>query len=190
MHGPSAATEATRVALRRIAELDPDTLILVEGISDQIAVETLARRRDRDLDAEGVVVLPVGGAQGIGHFVERFDALDLVGLCDAAEVDVFRRAMERHGYPFHVCSQDLEDELIRALGMVDAHELMASNGDLQSFRTLQKQAAWQGRSPESQLRRFLGSGARRKSRYARLLIEAIAPDRIPAPLDAVLSDVK
>jgi predicted ATP-dependent endonuclease of OLD family len=35
--------------------------VLVEGISDQIAVETLAGRRDQDLDAKGVVVLPIGG---------------------------------------------------------------------------------------------------------------------------------
>jgi hypothetical protein len=38
------------------------------GISDQIAVETVAARRARDLGAERVVVLPLGG----GHVVTRY----------------------------------------------------------------------------------------------------------------------
>lgn len=37
-------------------------VILVEGWSDQAALEALARRRGRDLLAEGVVVMPIGGA--------------------------------------------------------------------------------------------------------------------------------
>ena len=40
--GPSAATEATVRALARMG--DASAVILVEGISDQIAIETLARR--------------------------------------------------------------------------------------------------------------------------------------------------
>ena len=40
-----------------------------------------------------------------------------------------------------------------------------------------------------QLRRFLGAGSQRKLRYARLLTEAIDPDRIPGPLAAVLAAV-
>ena len=39
------------------------------------------------------------------------------------------------------------------------------------------------------MRRFLGAGAQRKSRYARLLTEAIEPDRIPRPLTALLAAI-
>jgi hypothetical protein len=93
--------------------------------------------------------------------------------------------MERLG--FYVCVADLEDELIRALGADAVEQVVDANGDLGSFRTLQKQPAWQGRPAEAQLRRFMGSGGRRKIRYARLLIEALELDRIPRPLDLVLA---
>ena len=36
-------------------------VVLVEGASDRRAVETLARRRGRDLQAEGVAIVPMGG---------------------------------------------------------------------------------------------------------------------------------
>ncbi len=204
VHGPAAATEATAEALDRVHDLAPGAVILVEGISDQIAVETLARRQERELDDEGVVVLPVGGAQRMAHFIQRFgtgpEAVRLYGLCDAAEQEVVRRGLARAGLGdpadrpalarlgFHVCDEDLEAELLRSLGAEAAIDLIGRQGELGSFRTLQKQAAWRGRPPEDQLRRFLGSGARRKSRYARLLVEEIPTDRLPPPLLAVLDD--
>jgi hypothetical protein len=47
--------------------------------------------------------------------------------------------------------------------------------------------AWRGRAAGDQLRRFMGSGGRRKIRYARLLVDALALDRVPRPLDGVLA---
>ena len=47
-------------------------VILVEGISDQIAVETVAARRGLDLGAEGVAVVPAGGAHGFARYARRF----------------------------------------------------------------------------------------------------------------------
>jgi hypothetical protein len=180
-------------------------VVLVEGISDQRAVEALARRRGRDLDAEGVAVVPIGGAQAIGSFVERLgpSGLDvgLAGLCDAGEERHFRQALERAGLGadltrermeelgFFVCVLDLEDELIRSLGAAVVEQIVDAEGDLQSFRTLQKQPAWRGRPVEAQLRRFMGSGGSRKIRYARLLVEALDPARVPRPLDGVLAHV-
>jgi hypothetical protein len=67
--------------------------------------------------------------------------------------------------------------------------LLDANGDLGSFRTLQGQVAWRGQTQYAQLRRFLGSAARRKLCYARLLVEAVDSDRVPRPLDAVLAAV-
>jgi hypothetical protein len=178
-------------------------VVLVEGISDQVALETLARRRDRDLAAEGISVVPIGGAQAIGRFLERLGPngsdLRLAGLCDAAEEGDFRRALERAGLGsdltraemerlgFYVCVADLEDELIRALGAASVEQVLDAQGDLGSFHTLQKQPEWRGRTTEQQLRRFLASGARRKIRYARFLVEALDPGGVPRPLDLVLA---
>ena len=68
-------------------------------------------------------------------------------------------------------------------------ELVEAQGDLGSFRTLQKQAAWRGRPVEEQLRRFFGSGGSRKIRYAPLLVDALDLARVPRALDGVLAFV-
>jgi Overcoming lysogenization defect protein-like, TOPRIM domain len=180
-------------------------VVLVEGASDQVAVESLAERRGRDLGAEGVSVVPIGGAQAIGRFLKRYgpEGLDVqvAGLCDAAEESEFRRGLEHAGLGsdltradmetlgFYVCVEDLEQELIRALGAAVVEQVVEARGDLGPFRTLQKQPAWQGRSLEEQLRRFMGSGGRRKIRYARYLVEALEPDAMPRPLDLLLRHV-
>jgi len=180
-------------------------IVLVEGVSDQIALEALAERRGRDLEADGVSVMPIGGAQSIGRFLGKFGprglGAALAGLCDAAEEGEFRRALEHAGLGsdltradmerlgFYVCVADLEDELIRALGADSVEQVVDAEGDLGSFRTLQKQPAWQGRAREEQLRRFMGSGGSRKIRYARLLVNALDLSRVPRPLDLVLAHV-
>lgn len=179
--------------------------MLVEGISDQVALEALAKRRGRDLDAEGVAIVPIGGAQAIGKFLELYGpqghAVKMAGLYDDAEEGEFRRGLDRAGLGsglsradmerlgFYVCVADLEDELIRALGASRVEQVVEAQGDLGPFRTLQKQPAWKGRPTEEQLRRFMGSGGRRKIRYARFLVEALDLDRVPRPLDRVLAHV-
>jgi len=185
--------------------MDPRAVVLVEGTSDQIALETLAERRGRDLGADRVAIVPIGGAQAIGGFLERFgpQGLDvrLAGLCDAGEERDFRRGLERAGLGsdltraemealgFYVCDIDLEAELIRALGAEAVEQIAEAQGDLGAFRTLQKQPAWRGRPREEQLRRWMGSGGRRKIRYARLLVEALDLNEMPRPLNLVLAHV-
>jgi len=178
-------------------------VVLVEGRSDQAALEALARRHGRELGAEGVAVVAMGGAQAIRRFLDRFGphGLDvrLAGLCDAGEEDDFRRGLERAGLGpvrrrvelerlgFYVCDADLEDELIRAHGVASLERIAEAEGDLGPFRTLQKQPAWRERPPAEQFRRFLGAGARRKIRYARLLVEELELERMPAPLEGALA---
>jgi hypothetical protein len=177
-------------------------VVLVEGISDKHALEALAERRGRDLDAEGVAVVPIGGAQALGRFLSsQAHDVRLAGLCDAGEERDFRRALERAGLGtdltraemealgFYVCVEDLEDELIRSLGADGVLRVVESEGDLRAFHTLQKQPEWRGRSTEEQLRRFMGSGGSRKTRYARLLIDALDLTQVPRPLDRVLAHV-
>jgi hypothetical protein len=187
--GPAAATEATAQGLVR-AE-NAAAVVLVEGVSDQIAVETLARRYGRDLAAEGVVVLPSGGVQGIVRFWRRFGpqgaGVRVVGLCDAGEADVVRRAAVAGPRQLSVCVEDLEDELIRAAGTELVTEVFARHGDLAAFRTIQRQPAWRGKDEAAQMRRFLGAGSQRKLRYARLLTEAVELERVPRPLAALVA---
>lgn len=163
------------------------TVVLVEGVSDQIAVETLAGRQGRDLAAEGVVVQPTGGAHGTRRYLERFAGQRVAGLCDVGEVQVVQRALDGHTVlGIFVCVADLEDELIRAAGTAEVLAVFGENGDLRSFRTIQQQPAWRGKDEAAQVRRFLGAGAQRKLRYARLLTEAIDLDRMPKPLADLL----
>ena len=85
--------------------------------------------------------------------------------------------------------EDLEDELIRALGPETVELVVEERGDIRKFRTLQKQPEWRTQQLGAQLRRFMGSGGRRKTRYARYLVEALGAARVPRPLDCVLREV-
>jgi hypothetical protein len=192
-------------AIARIRSGDVRTVVLVEGTSDRVAVEALARRRGRDLDDERAAIVPIGGAQAIGAFLALLGplglGLKLAGLCDEPEERHFRRAVEQAGLGsvltradlerlgFYVCVADLEDELIRAVGPAAVEHVVEGQGDLARFRTLQKQPEWRGRSLDQQLRRFMGSGGRRKIRYARYLVEALDLTRVPRPLDRLLAHV-
>ena len=181
---------------------DYTAVVLVEGISDQIALETLARRLGRDLAREGVVIVPIGGAQAIGRFLGVYpQGVKLVGLCDAAEEPEFRRALEAAGFGagldrqglerlgFFTCEPDLEGELLRAVGADAVLEVAEAHGEIGSFRTLQRQPEWRDRPVEEQLRRWLGSGGSRKIRYARYLVEALDLAAVPRPLEGVLAAV-
>jgi hypothetical protein len=196
---------AAAAACARDAAAGPAAVVLVEGASDQSALAALAARGGRDLQAEGVAIVPMGGATNIGHFLDVLGprGLDvrLAGLCDAAEEPGFRRGLQRAGLGsglaradlerlgFFVCVADLEDELIRALGVAAVEQLIEVRGELGSFRTFQKQPAQRGRTQQGQLRRFMGTRSGRKIQYARLLAEALDPARVPRPLDRLLAHV-
>ncbi|MFJ5549176.1 TOPRIM nucleotidyl transferase/hydrolase domain-containing protein [Streptomyces sp. NPDC093225] len=178
--------------------------VLLEGRSDAAAVDALAARRGRDLSAEGVCVLPMGGAMSVGRFAGLLGpaglGLRLTGLCDAAERPYYARAFERvlaqtserAGEPrprIHVCDADLEDELVRALGVLRVREVVEAEGESRPLQTFLRQPAQQGRTVQRQLRRFLGTTSGRKIRYGRVLVDALDLDRVPAPLDDLLDDL-
>jgi hypothetical protein len=200
VRGPGATELATARARERIG--DAAAVILVEGISDQIALETAATLRGRDLTADRVVIMPIGGAHAIDRVLSTLGARTrLAGLCDVREEELFRRGVTAHLAPartraelealgFHVCVDDLEDELIRAVGAAGVEEIFAERGELKLFRLFQSQPAWRGRPHQAQLYRFLRSSSRRNLRYARLLVEAAAArDALPRPLDALVTAV-
>ncbi|MGI5197314.1 TOPRIM nucleotidyl transferase/hydrolase domain-containing protein [Streptomyces sp. CA-288835] len=181
---------------RELAERLPvRAAVLLEGPSDVAAVDALAASRGRDLAAEGVCVLPMGGAMSVGRFAGLLGPpglnLNLTGLCDERERSYYARGLERAGaaQQFFVCTADLEDELIRALGVPRVEALIQSEGDWRPLQTLRQQPAQQTRTPHQQLRRFLGTKKGRKIHYGRVLVEALAPDQVPAPLEGLLASV-
>ncbi|MGR4878203.1 TOPRIM nucleotidyl transferase/hydrolase domain-containing protein [Streptomyces sp. LARHCF249] len=166
------------------------TAVLLEGPSDLAAVEALAARRGRDLSAEGVCVVQMGGAMNVGRYARLLGppgaGLRLAGLCDEREQPFFDRGLQQAGAPrgnVFVCAADLEDELIRALGTARVEEVIQAEGDDRAWQTFLRQPAQHGRSKERQLRRFLGTKKGRKIRYGHLLVEALDHAQVPAPLD-------
>jgi hypothetical protein len=179
-------------------------IVLVEGGSDQAALEVLAHRRGLTLGRGGLCMVAMGGATSIGHFVRLLGPrglnIPLGGLCDAGQEAYVRGALRQGGvtpaggqaeleaHGFYVCTADLEDELIRAVGTAAVQQIIASCGELRSFRTLQRQPAHRQESVDEQLHRFMGTRSGRKGLYARLLAEAVTPAKGPRPLDRVLAD--
>ncbi len=180
-------------------------LVLVEGDSDRVALLALAERQERDLQEEMVEVVNLAGATNVGRFLEDLQSTGrrprLAGMYDAPEERYFRRGLERGGHGpvpdrarleelgFFACETDLEDELIRALGVPAVEAVIEEQGELMSLRILQRQPAQRGRTEEEQLHRFLGTRSGRKSTYARLLVEALDLARVPTPLESVLRRV-
>ena len=176
------------------ARLSVRAVVLLEGPSDDAAVGARAARRGRDLAAEGVCVLPIGGAMSVGRFARLLGPsgldLRLTGLCDEGERRYYARALEQAGgaqQAFFVCAADLEDELIRALGVTRVEELVREEGDRRALQTFLRQPAQRGRTVRQQLRRFLGTKKGRKIHYGRVLVEALDSDRVPAPLEGLLA---
>jgi hypothetical protein len=201
----AAGRDAELVAAAALAGLDARTVVLVEGNSDRIALQAMAARRGRDLAAEGVAIVPMGGARSIGRHLGLFGPggldLTLAGLCDAGEEGDVRRGLERAGLGanlgraemaslgFYVCVVDLEDELIRRLGPAVVEQVVEAQGELGPFRTFQRQPAQRERTIHQQLHRFMGTGGGRKTRYAQLLVDALDLANVPEPLDRLLAHV-
>ena len=176
------------------------SIVLVEGPSDGAALRALAARLGHDLDAAGVSIEAMGGFGNLGRFLDRYGpsglAVRLAGLYDAPEERHFRRGLARAGFGstltradleelgFYACDANLEDELTRALGPAAMEELLEAQGELSAFRTYQKQPAHREEAIETQLRGFLWN---RKLKYGVLIVDALDLDRIPRPLERVLS---
>ena len=186
----AAAGRPPDESLRRDAQqAELRVVVLVEGRSDKAALDAVADRQGRDLAAEGSCVIPIGGAMSVTRFARILGPeglqVRLLGLADEAEQEQFTRTVTPSDV--FVCIRDLEEELIRALGVQDTESVLAAEGDLSRFRTFQKQPAQRGKPGDRQLHRFFGSVGGRKERYAHALVTAIRPESIPAPLSALFA---
>lgn len=169
---------------------EAETAILVEGASDRAAVLVAARLLGIDLAADGIAVVPMGGAMSVGRFAAELGpsgaGLRLRGLCDAGEARFFERAGLTDDAVF-VCRPDLEAELLRALGTDRAETVLQQEGHLRLFRVFQQQPAQRERTVEEQLHRFLGTTSGRKEHYGSVLTSALGADELPAPLRGILA---
>jgi hypothetical protein len=183
----------------------PRAVVLVEGASDRVALHTLAERSGRDLSAEGIEVVAMGGITNTRAFATRYGphglGVPLAGLYDAADEAKLLHGLAAaglgaalgpggpSGLGFYKCSADLEDELVRALGADAVEGVIEAAGEGRSLRLLTGMPAQRDWAREAVLRRFLGVRSGRKARYAALLVEALEPGRVPEPLAAVLARV-
>ena len=165
-------------------------VVLVEGESDRIALETLAARRGIDLAAEGVAIVAIGGAQAIRRALSGYAGVRVAGLYDIGEERTVLRGLAGAGVTadgFFACDPDLEGELVRALGPERMLDLVESRGQLGAFTTYSKQPAQRSKPLEGQLHGWLHNW---KIRYAAALVEALELDRVPHPLERVLEWVR
>jgi hypothetical protein len=199
--------DATMLTIERIASeaRHATSVVLVEGLSDQIALEVLAERQGRSLRAAGTFVVPTGGAMNFARLLKVFGPggrdVRLLGLYDSPVEDRVRRSLEiagigrGDGHPspgrlgFHACVTDLEEEMIRALGPSRVEQIVAAEGELRSLRRLQAMPFHRERSLDEQLHRFIGSRSGRKYRYARSLALSLDLADLPAPLAGLLADL-
>jgi hypothetical protein len=168
--------------------------ILVEGDSDKAAVEALAPRYGVDLDAEQVEVVSMGGAGNAGRFIaeKAAEGRRVGGLYDEGEERFFARALNRQEgedltrQGFFACRRDLEDELVRALGVVAVTELLEQRSDLSGFRAFQDQDAHRAAEASEQMRRFIGANGGRKRAYAAAMADVVPLESLPEPLEGLL----
>jgi hypothetical protein len=169
--------------------------ILVEGDSDKAAVEALAPRYGVELGTEELEVVVMGGAGNAGRFIAEKSAEGrrVGGLYDEAEERFVANALNRQEgedltrQGFFACRRDLEEELIRALGVPAVTDLLESKADLKTFRNFQDQPAHRDGEAAEQLRRFIGSNGARKRTYAAAMSETVPFEAIPEPLEGLLT---
>lgn len=168
-------------------------ILLVEGPSDAAAVGALALSLGLDVASTGVVVMD-GITNVRRHLTALGDDADAAVLHDAGEAAHVHRVVAdlraagtiSHDVRAIECAADLEDELIRALGVDRVVEIVTSEGDLPAWHVITRQPFHRGRDAADVLHRFMGAGSGRKIRYAGLMAAALDATTAPAPLLAAL----
>ena len=159
-------------------------VILVEGITDRLALEAVAGRLGVDLG--GVAIVPIGGAQAVRRAAAEYEGEHVVGLCDAGEERYFRRVL---GDATFVCRRTSRTSC-------SAPSACRASRSCSKRRASSRRSATSRTSPHgaaARRRRDCRAGSSRPTgrryRYLPLLVEMLEPDEIPAPLVGVLAAV-
>jgi putative ATP-dependent endonuclease of the OLD family len=180
-----------------------DTVILVEGFSDFLATRVLAATLGVELDAAGVSLISLDGADVFVHYLRLFGPggldLDLRGLCDADHEEEWQSRLTQAGIPitdrqtmnaagFYICDPDLEAELLGALDTDRVAAVIAADGGQALFDSYANQPAQQGRSTEELQLGFVQK-PKAKIRWAPLIAAEMNSEEVPAPLRSLLEDL-
>ncbi len=175
-----------------------ETVILLEGHSDLLAIRVLARALDVDLDARGISLLSLDGAGSVVHYLSLFGpaglGLTLRGLCDADHEETWRTRLQDAGIEvtdraamnavgFQVADADLEEELIGALGTQRVSELIEKENADQAFANFTQQGAIARLSLAEQQHDFLH---KQSVRWAPVLAADLSVEDIPQPIRDLL----
>lgn len=169
----------------------------------QQVVRVLTAARGIDVGNGALHIVAMGGVTNIRrHFATHATGVhvEVLGLCDAPEERYVLQALQSTGQlvttredlarlGFFVCVQDLDDELLRAVGPEAGDAALDDIGHLGRFRTFQRQLEWRDRDWHEQLHRFAGSGSGRKALLAEQLARRLTPSTTPAPLERLLHRV-
>lgn len=167
------------------------SVIFVEGDSDRIALASLASRLGRDLDAEGVSIVTLGGSGLLKHYLQLLGPLGLgtsvSGLCDQDAEANWAATLTAAGIPavvgalpasgFFVCRVDLEEEFIRTLGLPTVQAVITQRGDDAAFAQFQTSPKISTLSLPDQVRKFV-----HQVEYAAPLVAALPLPAAPQPL--------
>ncbi|KGN32376.1 hypothetical protein N802_18600 [Knoellia sinensis KCTC 19936] len=186
------------------------TWVLLEGASDVAAVRALRAGRGVAPADEPCELIDMGGATNVRRYLglaaEQRALPRVIGLCDEREAHYFARGVAAHSVAlgidvevtveelprlgFQICRRDLEDELMRALG-VDGTLAVLDEVELRTtFEGFTRQLVWRGRPVRDQLRRFVGTTSGRKELLAGAMAAALADESIPAPLAGLLASME
>jgi hypothetical protein len=193
------ARKVTRYATSLSAEAYfAETVILVEGPSDLLAVRVLAANLGIALDAAGVSVLSLEGGDLFPHYLKLLGRdglqLDLRGLCDSDKTQAWITHLRRAGLGvtdnasmaaagFHACVPDLEGELVAALGDDAVDAVLDADGALRDFQSFAAERADESRTRAEQQVAFIQKD---KVRWAPLVADAVPPAAIPQPIRDLL----
>lgn len=175
-------------------------VILVEGEGDRLALSHLAGLLGRDLDAEGISLIAMGGKTLFRHFLKllgpRGLGIRLAAMCDADAEAKWAAALRAEGVVtatsrhdleaagVFVCDPDLEAEFVTLLGEATVEALITSLGDEDAFAQFSDHPKRADAPKAELLRKFV-----HKTDYAIPLVDT-AGARAPRPLLEVLDCVK
>lgn len=174
-------------------------IVFAEGESDAAALRVLAAKLAPQSRHNSINIESLGGASGYRLAIPdtHSQGRRFCGLYDLPELDDVAAGFARIGIDvdgaasledrgFFACRDNLEDELISALGIDGVEEVIRTAGEAGPLETLRSQPAWRDQPRSDVLRRFFSSQSGRKQRYAALMTDALDLDAVPRPLRAVL----
>jgi hypothetical protein len=191
-----------RYATATLAEaLFARAVVLVEGPGDRLALRVAADTLGVDLDARGVSIVELDGADLFATMHTLLGPAGLrirvVGLCDAdreqswaasvlgaGNYNGVRATLTQHGV--HVLDPDIEGELIHALGDTRTEAVVAADGDAAALALFRQQPTQAQRTPREQLVRFIKKG---KARWPPLLMADLTAAELPQAIKDLFANV-